>query len=107
MSSGTIHVATDWTALGVFFVGLIGVVGGFVGWLIRRFDRIRAANQVFVKDEIAVALGPLITQMSQNTAKIADTSREVVDQGKTLARIEGALGSRIGDRAGGANGIAL
>ena len=107
MSSGTIHVATDWTALGVFFVGLIGVLGGFVAWLVRRFDQARAANQAFVKAEVAAALAPLLAQMQTNTNRIGDTSREVVDQGKALARIEGALGSRIGDRAAGANGINL
>lgn len=92
-ASSVIHVATDWPALGVFFLGLIGTIGGFAAWVIRRLDKNRAEWKEFISHEVQIATSEVKHEVSQLSTVVDDNSRELRDQGKAIARIEGRLGT--------------
>lgn len=90
-SGAPIHVATDWPAFGVFFLGLIGTFGGFTAWVLRRLDRNRKDWKEFVTGEIERASTDLRRELAQVAELTSDNSRELREQGKAIARIEGKL----------------
>lgn len=95
IASAPIHVATDWPAFGLFFLGLIGTFGGFTAWVLKRLDKNRSDWKGFVKQEIAEATAALKHEVSALAGTVDDNSRELREQGKAIARIEGALGSGL------------
>lgn len=100
LAQSTVHVATDWPAFGLFFLGLIGTVGGGVAWVIRRMDRNREDWKAFVQHEVQLATEELKTQVSRLASVTDDNSRELREQGKAIARIEGRLGTNTGPATG-------
>lgn len=96
ITSAPLHVATDWPAFGVFFLGLITTIGGFSAFVLRRLDKNREDWKNFVQHEVAVATEGLAKQVANLASVVDDNSREMREQGKAIARIEGRLGTNTG-----------
>ena len=96
LANAPIHVATDWPAFGVFFIGLVTVIGTFTGWVLRRLDKNRADWKLFVTDEVKAAKDEMKAEFAQLASIVDDNSRELRDQGKAIARMEGRLAGNTG-----------
>lgn len=92
-AQATVHVATDWPAFGLFFLGLVSTFGGFTAWVLRRLDRNRKDWKDFVTHEVSTAMAEMKAEVSGLALVVSDNSREIRDQGKAIARIEGRLGT--------------
>lgn len=92
-AQATVHVATDWPAFGLFFLGLITSLGGFTAWVLRQLGRNRKNWQDFVSAQVGEVKQELSADLAQLSGVVADLSRESRDQGKAIARIEGRLGT--------------
>lgn len=99
LAASPIHVATDWPAFGLFFLGLVTTIGGFTGWMVRRLDKNRADWKQFVTDEVKAAKDEMKSEFAQLAHIVDDNSRELREQGKAIARIEGRVGSGSGASA--------
>ena len=93
LADSTVHVATDWPAFGLFFLGLAGTFGGFGTWVLRRLDKNRKDWKDFVAHEVSMAVSELKNEVVNLSTQVTDNSHEVRDQGKAIARIEGRLGT--------------
>ena len=89
-------MATDWPAFGLFFIGLIGTVGGFSAWVLKRLDKNRADWKRFVSEQVTAAKDEMKREFTTLAGVVDDNSREIRDQGKAIARIEGRLGTSVG-----------
>lgn len=94
LAATTAGLSTDWPGLGLFFVGLVGAIGGFTGWVVRRLDKNRAEWKDFVAAQVDLAKREMKAEFLQLARIVDDNSRELRDQGKALARMEGRLGTK-------------
>lgn len=92
LAAGAVHVATDWPAFGLFFLGLMTTAGGLAAFVLRRMDKNRADWKEFVSREVQAATLELKTEVAGLAATVGENSREMREQGKAIARIEGRVG---------------
>lgn len=90
----SLHVATDWTAFGLFFLALITSFGGFTGWVLKRLDRNRKDWKDFVENAINLAMAEMKAQVATLAVAVADNSTQIRAQGLAVARMEGLLSGR-------------